>query len=117
MNATELIDYLSRCISLPMSAPDCRPFWETVMYGSASIGALLACWFIWKLVDYRIKLAAARRAQQARDRIADAATMRKHVWNDPVDIADVTDPHLAKKIREELEKVMEQQRRKNLHME
>ena len=37
--------------------------------------------------------------------------MRQHTWTEPTDIAaDVTDPHLAKKIRQELE----QQRLKNL---
>lgn len=110
-NNMQLIDYLSMCIGLPMSAPACHSLWETVMYASATIGLLLAGWFIWKLIDQKRKLAAALRAQQERERIADAATMRQHTWTGPADIAaDVTDPHLAKKIRQELE----QQRMKNL---
>ncbi len=110
-NTTQLTDYLSLCIALPMSAPACRSFWEIVMYASAAIGLLLVSGFIWKLIDYKLKLAAALRAQQERERIADQATMREHTWVEPADIAaDVTDPHLAKKIRQELE----QQRLKNL---
>ena len=45
-NTTQLTDYLSLCITLPMSAPACRSFWEIVMYASAVIGLLLAGWFI-----------------------------------------------------------------------
>lgn len=110
-NTTQLTDYLSLCIALPMSAPACRSFWEIVMYASAVTGLLLAGWFIWRLIDYRLKYAAALRAQQAREKAAEPAVMRQHTWTDPADIAaDVTDPHLAKKIRQELE----QQRLKNL---
>lgn len=105
------LDYLGMCASLPISAPVCHSLWETVMYASGAIGILLAGWFVWKLVDHKQKLAAALRAQQARERVADEATMRAHTWVEPADIAaDVTDPHLAKKIRAELE----QHRLKNL---
>lgn len=105
------VDFLSMCATLPISAPACRPLWEPVMYISAAIGILLAGWFIWKLIDHKLKLAAALRAEQERARVADETTMRQHTWTEPADIAsDVTDPHLAKKIRAELE----QQRLKNL---
>lgn len=105
------VDYLGMCATLPMSAPACHSLWETVMYASAATGILLAGWFVWKLIDYRMKLAAALRAQAERESVADPDTMHEHAWVEPADIAaDVTDPHLAKKIREELE----QQRRKNL---
>jgi hypothetical protein len=110
-NNMQLIDYLSMCTTLPISAPACHSLWATVMYASAAIGVSLAGWFIWKLIDHKRKLAAALLAQQERERIADAATMREHTWVEPADLAaDVTDPHLAKKIRQELE----QQRMKNL---
>ncbi len=110
-NNMPLIDYLGMCATLPISAPACYAFWENVMYGSYSIGILLAGWFVWKLVDQKQKFAAALRAEQERARVADTAVMREHTWNEPADIAsDVTDPHLAKKIRAELE----QQRLKNL---
>lgn len=98
------IDITAMCTGLPMSAPACRPFWENVMYASAAIGLLLAAWAIWKFIDHRLKYAAALRAQAKREQVADAETMKQHTWVEPADIAaDVTDPHLAKKIRQELE--------------
>lgn len=104
-------DYLGMCATLPISAPACYSLWQTVMYASAAIGLLLVSGFIWKLIDHKLKLAAALRAQQERERVADQTTMREHTWVEPADIAaDVTDPHLAKKIRAELD----QQRLKNL---
>jgi hypothetical protein len=107
----QLIDYLGMCATLPMSAPACHALWETVMYACAAIGLLLAGWFIWKLIDQKRKLAAALQAQQEREKVAAPAAMRQHSWTEPADIAaDVTDPHLARKIRQELE----QQRLKNL---
>jgi hypothetical protein len=110
-NNMQLIDYLSMCVAMPIGTPACYSFWETVMYASAAIGILLAGWFTWKMVDHKRKLAAALRAQQEREKVADETTMRQHTWSEPADIAaDVTDPHLAKKIRQELE----QQRMKNL---
>lgn len=107
----QLIDYLGMCASLPISAPACYGLWENVMYASYIIGILLAGWFVWKLVDQKQKLNAALKAQQEREKPAAPAVMRQHTRTDPADIAaDVTDPHLAKKIRQELE----QQRLKNL---
>lgn len=110
-NNMQLIDYLSMCIMLPISAPACYSFWETVMYACAATGLLLAGWFAWKLIDHKRKPAAALFAQQESGKSAKPAGMRQSTRNEPADIAaDVTDPHLAKKIRQELE----QQRLKNL---
>ena len=110
-NNMQLIDYLGMCATLPISAPACYALWENVMYVSYAIGILLAGWFVWKLVDQKQKLAAALIAQQEREKPAPSAVMRQHTRTEPADIAgDVTDPHLAKKIRQELE----QQRLKNL---
>lgn len=107
------LDRIAMCINLPMAAPACHSLWATVMYVSAGFGIALAAWAIWKFVDYRMKYAAAMRAQQEREKVADPATMRGHTWAEHADIAaDVTDPHLAKKIREELE----EQRRKKLRL-
>lgn len=111
-NNMPLLDYLSLCATLPISAPACHSLWQTVMYASAVIGLLLAGWFVWKLFDHKTKPAAAPHAQQARKKVANPApATRQHTRTEPTDIAaDVTDPHLAKKIRQELE----QQRLKNL---
>ncbi len=110
-NNMQLIDYLGMCATLPISAPACYALWEMVMYASYAIGILLAGWFVWKLVDHKQKLAAALHAEQEREKPAPPAVMRQNIRTEPADIAaDVTDPHLAQKIREELD----QQRRKNL---
>jgi hypothetical protein len=110
-NNMQLIDYLSMCAALPISAPACYALWENVMYASYVIGILLAGWFVWKLVDHKPKPDATLRAEKERARGANTAIKRENAWTEPADIAaDVTDPHLAKKIRAELE----QQRRKNL---
>ncbi len=104
-------DRIIMCITLPISTPACRSVWEAVMYASAALGLILACWFAWKAIDYRTKHAAGTRIRQERDSVAAQSTKREHKRTEPVDIAaDVTDPHLAKKIRQELE----QQRIKNL---
>lgn len=110
-NNMQLIDYLGMCATLPISAPACYALWETVMYASAAIGLLLAGWFIWTLIEQKQKPAAASVTLTAGDKPAAAAVTRQHGRAEPADIAaDVTDPHLARKIRQELE----QQRLKNL---
>lgn len=110
-NNMQLIDYLGMCATLPISAPACYALWENVMYASYAIGILLAGWFVWKLVDQKQKPAAAVVPRQEPDEPAVPAVTRQHGRTEPADIAaDVTDPHLARKIRQELE----QQRLKNL---
>lgn len=111
-NNTQLVETLDRwmqwlqmCINLPITAPVCRPMWQWVMYICFTVGALTISWLVWKFVDYKLKYAAAIRAQLERERIADPEVMADHRYKEIADIeADVTDPHLAKKIRAELEK-------------
>ncbi|MGA0023485.1 MAG: hypothetical protein ACO3F9_02450 [Burkholderiales bacterium] len=106
------IDTAGRCMTAPMSMPVCQPFWEYVMYASAAVAAVLLLWAGWKTADYLLLHLAERREQRERGRVADQETMRKHVWNDDRLITDeVTDPHLAEKIRQELE----QRRLQNMH--
>lgn len=110
-NNMQLIDYLGMCATLPISAPACYALWENVMYASYVIGILLAGWFVWTLIGQKQKPAPALLNQQTSDKPAAAAVTRQHGRTEPTDIAaDVTDPHLARKIRQELE----QQRLKNL---
>lgn len=110
-NNMQLIDYLGMCATLPISAPVCYSLWQTVMYVSAVTGALLAGWFIWKLMTHKQKPATTLLPAPQAQKPASPAVTRPHVRTEPADIAaDVTDPHLARKIRQELE----QQRLKNL---
>jgi hypothetical protein len=109
-NNMQLLDYLGMCATLPISAPACYALWETVMYISAVIGLLLAGWFIWTLISPRHKPEAAVPTTPVITKTAAQAAPRQP-RTEPTDIAaDVTDPHLARKIRQELE----QQRLKNL---
>jgi hypothetical protein len=104
-------DRFTMCITLPMSAPACRPFWETTMYACAVIGAALIAWLVWKWFDQPVKQAAVAPSTAKPAPPADKPVARQRDPTDHEDIAsDVTDPHLAKKIRAELE----QRRLKNL---
>lgn len=112
-NNTELINQTDRllqfvltCLNLPMTAPLCRPLWMIVVYLAIGIGALLVIWAVWKMIDYHLKYRAALRAQAERERVAAPEIMRQHTWSEAGDVADnvdVTDPHLAAKIKRELE--------------
>lgn len=98
-------NWLVTCTGLPIAAPACRPLWEWTMYTSAGLGAVLIAWFIWRVVDYRLKYDAAIRAQAERERVAEPAVMEQHRFKEAGDLAeDVTDPHLAAKIRAELDR-------------
>lgn len=106
------VDTVGRCMTAPLSMPACKPFWEYVMYASAAVGAVLLLWAGWKVTDYLVQYLAERREERERGCVADRETMSKHVWNDDKFITDeVTDPHLAEKIRQELE----QRRLQNMH--
>lgn len=109
-NNTELLQmpltlwaYLNQCNALPVNAPACVPLWTLVAYGCMALGAFVLIWSVWQLISYRLKLAAALKAQAERERVADPETMNKHKWSEAGDSADVTDPHLAEKIRAELD--------------
>ena len=87
-----------------MASPQCRPLWEGVMYASIGIAALTILWLAWKWIDYQRQLAAALKAQREREKIADPEVMQQYSYKEAGDlIEDVTDPHLAEKIRRELE--------------
>lgn len=93
------------CLEQPIAAPVCRPLWEWVMYASAAVGALLLLWVVWKAIDHRLKYDAAIRAQMERERVAPPDVIEQHKFKEVGDIAeDVTDPHLAEKIRAELDR-------------
>ena len=72
--------YLLGCLDAPYSAVACRPFWSWVSIGSASLGAIGLLWLIWKFVDYKLKYAAAIRAEIERERIAEPDVMEDAIW-------------------------------------
>lgn len=67
------------------------------------IGVGLIGTSVYRWIRYQQDLKAALEAQAERDRVATPEIMAAHRFAEVADVADVTDPHLAKKIREELE--------------
>lgn len=99
------LDWMHMCIGLPITAPVCRSLWVWIMYVSAAIGLWLVFWVVWRMIDYRLKYNVAIRAQMERERIAEPEVMAQHRFKEAGDVAeDVTDPNLARKIREELDR-------------
>jgi hypothetical protein len=83
--------YATWCVEADMRAPICRPFWTWVVLACAAVGFLGLVWIAAKVISYRIKLAAALKAEEARNRVADAETLREYVWKGD-DKARATDP-------------------------
>ena len=75
-----IIAYVSFCLAEPMQAPVCRPFWTWVVAGVFAIALLLSLWVVWRVVSYKLKVAAAMKVQQERDRVADEETLAKVRW-------------------------------------
>lgn len=63
------VAYFSYCFEQPIQTPVCKPFWTWVMVGLFVIGAFAAVVIVWKVVSYKLKLAAALRAQAERERV------------------------------------------------
>src|SRR5262245_58749056 len=97
-------NHLLQCLTLPIWAPECQALWEIVMYISGTGGTLLTGWLGWKLIEQRKKREALLREQQELEDAAEAAKLAQQdeVENPAAFTTDVTDPFLAKKIREEL---------------
>jgi hypothetical protein len=99
--AANLMDYVTGCIDLPMYAASCRPLWNVVMYASVAFGLLVIAWVFW-LAATKPHGTAASTSTAARRTSGDSR--KRNVRDDGVDLSDVTDLHLAIKIREELER-------------
>lgn len=72
--------YVSYCVAEPMQAPVCGPFWSWMVALATLCMALIAAVLAWKIVAYRMKLAAARRAQKERDRV-DSDAIAARSWD------------------------------------
>ena len=86
--------YIDWCTNAEMQAPICRPFWTWAMIAFLAIGALVGVWVAARIISYRIKLAAALRAEAERMRVADE-TIRASSWDE--DKAYRTHEHTARK--------------------
>lgn len=102
--ADQWLQHLLMCSGLPMTAPACGVLWTWVVVASLVLGGALLAWAAWSYLSHRRKYAAALKAELERERVADAEEMEKHRVRELADVTDVTDPHLAEKIRAELER-------------
>ena len=104
--------YLFFCFDAPYSAPVCQPFWIWVAGGSVAIAGTWLLWFVWKIVDYKLKYRAALFAELERERVAEVEVMDSVKWigdevalDTPHDVAldsPEGDAALAQSIREAL---------------
>ncbi len=61
--------YISWCMEADIQAPVCKPFWTWVAIACATAGTLGLAGIAYRIVSYRIKLAAALRAEEERQRM------------------------------------------------
>ena len=93
-----LMEYVARCIELPMYADSCRPLWSLIMCLSILFGSSLIAWVLWLAVARQSSVTVAPAPSTG------AGKRKRYTIDAGVDTSDVTDPHLALKIRRELER-------------
>jgi hypothetical protein len=95
--------YISYCAEAPMHAPVCKPFWTWTMAVLFAVCALLLIVVIWKIVSYRIKLAAALKAEQGRAHVDSDAIAARSWDGDKAYSAELGGDEVERRIREALE--------------
>lgn len=95
--------YASYCAEQPMQVPVCRPFWTWTMIAVFTVGALLLIAVLWKIVSYKIKLAAALKADRQRAHV-DADAIAARSWDgDKAYSAELSGDEVERRIREAVE--------------
>ena len=95
--------YAKGCLDVDILAPACRSFWAWAIGAVLVVAVLIAAWMVVKLVSHMMKLAAARRAEAARAKVADETTMRAHAWEgDRAYQTDVPTEDLQRRIKDAL---------------
>jgi len=97
------LTYGSYCVEQPMQAPACKPFWTWVMIGVLAFAALMLIVVAWKIVSYKIKLAAALKAEEERGRIDHDAIAAKSWDGDKAYSAELGGEEVERRIREAVE--------------
>jgi hypothetical protein len=77
---SQWLTYISGCAGADLQVPTCKPFWTWIAIGTVALGLLVVIWAAARLVSYKLKYAAARRAEEARMKVADEETLRKALW-------------------------------------
>jgi hypothetical protein len=96
-------EYVSYCAGEPMQAPVCRPFWTWAMIAVFAIGALLLIVAVWKIVSYKMKLAAARQAERRRAHVDTDAIAQRSWDGDKAYSAELGGDEVERRIREAVE--------------
>ena len=92
--------YILFCIDQPMQTPICEPFWTWVMIALFSSSALIAIVVAWKFVSYRMKLAAALKAEAERARIDHDAIAARNWDSDKAYSTELGGEEIERRIRE-----------------
>jgi hypothetical protein len=92
--------YFSFCLSEPMQAPVCGPFWNGAMVAAFACVAVAALVVAWKIAAYLLKLAAALRAEKERARVDHAAIAARTWDSDKAYRAEVGGSEVERQIRE-----------------
>ena len=102
--AEQWYTYAAYCAGQPIQIPACRPFWTWVMTGALVVGALVVIVVGWKIISYRLKLAAAMRAEAARQYV-DVNAIDARRWDgDKAYSAELGGEEVERRIREVVEK-------------
>lgn len=100
--------YITWCVEADIRAPICRPFWTWVSIASAVVGFLALAIIVVRFISFRIKLAAAMRAEEARNRVADRETMQRYEWQGDNNRDNATAEELARRIKAGLDQRKQQ---------
>jgi len=98
------MNYVSGCIDLPIYAASCRPLWNTVVYASIACGMIVIAWVIWTGMLRSRRMQTADTGASMPTQRTTPASRKRAAHDQGVDLSDVTDPQLAIKIRQELER-------------
>jgi hypothetical protein len=96
--------YATHCAGQPMQVPVCRPFWTWVMTAAFVFSALTVLIVGWKIISYRMKLAAALRPDAARQYV-DVGAIDARRWDgDKAYSTELGGEEVERRIREAMEK-------------
>ena len=95
--------YSKGCLDADILTPACQPFWAWTIGAVLVVAVLVLAWILVKLISYMMKLAAARKAEAERAKVADEATIRAHAWEgDSAYQVDVSAEDLQRRIKDAL---------------
>ena len=92
--------YVWYCIGQLMQTPVCKPFWTGVTIALLALGALIVSVVAWKIVSYRMMLAAALKAERERARIDHEAISARSWDGDKAYRSQLGGEEIERRVRE-----------------